>query len=142
MIPPEPTHGGICPLCREEIKRDALKCKHCGATFGGSGRADRGGDCGCEKQRQGLDPSSVRISDPDPAHVPPQGTAEMPQSYRCTACKDTLGTVYNGPWTHSAGKRTCSMLIPIRVSPSGVITWKKIEWTEDCLGTLVNDPWA
>ena len=29
-----------------------------------------------------------------------------------------------------------------RISPGGVITWKRFEWVEDCRGTLVNDPWA
>lgn len=24
---------GICPFCREEIKKDATKCKHCGSTL-------------------------------------------------------------------------------------------------------------
>jgi hypothetical protein len=33
IAPTRPDHGGVCPLCREEIKADAVRCKHCKATL-------------------------------------------------------------------------------------------------------------
>ena len=32
-FPPGPDHGGVCPLCQEEIKADAIRCQHCKATL-------------------------------------------------------------------------------------------------------------
>jgi hypothetical protein len=33
IAPTRPDHGGVCPLCREEIKADAIRCMHCKATL-------------------------------------------------------------------------------------------------------------
>ena len=33
----QPSHQGVCPFCKEEIKADAVRCSHCGANVGPSG---------------------------------------------------------------------------------------------------------
>ena len=32
-----PNHQGVCPYCKEDIKVDAVRCRHCGANVGPSG---------------------------------------------------------------------------------------------------------
>jgi len=33
----QPSHQGVCPFCKEDIKVDAVRCRHCGANLGPSG---------------------------------------------------------------------------------------------------------
>jgi uncharacterized Fe-S cluster protein YjdI len=100
--------------------------------------------CGCDSNhpRGPVDPKSFRIVDVPRRSMPGAKVKPIPRGYQCGECQDGAGLVFNGPWIHKVGTRTCSMMIPIRISPSGTITWKRIEWTEQCTGSLVNDPWA
>lgn len=42
-VPPEPAaEEAFCPQCGEPIKRAAVKCRHCGASWGGHPRRTRG----------------------------------------------------------------------------------------------------
>lgn len=99
-------------------------------------------DCNCGEGRGPVDPSSFRILDVDAKSLPEPGVEAKPRGYSCSGCKDGSGLIYRGAVAYHAGTRTCSIMLPIKISADGVITWKRVEWVEQCQGSLVNDPWA
>ena len=85
----QPNHQGVCPFCKEDIKVDAVRCRHCGANVGPSGwrmlpRGRRPVRCLPRKPT-----SSGRLDVPD---VPPEpGDSESPMadaSGTCPECND------------------------------------------------------
>ena len=53
--PGAPSHHGICPFCKEEIKREAVKCKHCGSMLTAQATC---GNCACYRV---MDPMILRM---------------------------------------------------------------------------------
>jgi predicted amidophosphoribosyltransferase len=39
---PRPDHQGVCPYCQEDIKPEAIRCKHCQANLAALRRVPRG----------------------------------------------------------------------------------------------------
>ena len=112
-------HGGTCPWCRESISKDALKCRHCrkvvSATPVPVGTKEEG-DCGCGGDKDGGTTG---------------GTGTLARAYSgCGSCKILDFGISGGRYL--MGYRTCYALVPIRISPSGVITYQRYEWTERC----------
>ena len=82
----QPSHQGVCPFCKEEIKADAVRCSHCGANVGPSGwrmlpRGRRPVRC-LPRTRT----SSDRVDAPD---VPPEpGESELRMANASGTCPD------------------------------------------------------
>lgn len=113
-------HGGTCPWCRESINKDALKCRHCkkvvSATPVPVGMAEDG-DCGCGGEKDG----SAAV-----------GGGTIARAYSgCGPCK-VSDFLLGGTGRFLMGWKTCFALIPIRISPNGVITWQRFEWSQRC----------
>lgn len=112
-------HGGTCPWCRESINRDALKCKFCKKAVSSTpvpvGTTEEGG-CGCGGDKEG-------------SSAPAGGTIARAAS-GCGPCQISDFLIGGGRFL--MGYRTCWILVPIRISPSGVVTYKRIEWAERC----------
>lgn len=153
LVPGKPSHKGTCFYCKERIKPDALKCKHC-ASYVGPGRNELPGgkpgdqDCGCPDISKKFTVTDVASPLPAGSVALPfdgfsiGGKAAIPQS-GCSACESTGGLIFIRNLVYGGGKRNCWIYLPTKLNPDGSThTYKRIEWTEDCQGELLNDPWA
>lgn len=130
-----PTHGGICPYCKEAINPEALRCKHCTASVGPARIGEKWG----EVPDTGPLPIEF-VQAMARAAEPPDGTSAWPPDHGiaqwpaggCAEC-GSGGVVLNGPIRRPTVRRLkkCWFWYPTR-NPDGTVHWNQFFYTVEC----------